>query len=96
LPQYSHLQLKYFPDRTPRSDIEGEQLLSQRTILLVLVRQTAICGAAAFLFGCSPTVRLEVPDKPIVINLNVKIEQEVRVKLERGVEEAMQNNPKIF
>lgn len=46
--------------------------------------------------ACSPTVRLEVPDKPIVINLNVKIEQEVRVKLEKGVEEAIQKNPKIF
>ncbi|MCC6914503.1 MAG: YnbE family lipoprotein [Rhodospirillaceae bacterium] len=46
--------------------------------------------------ACSPTVRLEVPDKPIVINLNVKIEQEVRVKLEKGVEEAMLKNPKIF
>ena len=46
--------------------------------------------------ACSPTIKLEVPDKPIVINLNVKIEQEVRVKLEKGVEEAMQKNPKIF
>jgi hypothetical protein len=70
--------------------------LAQRNILLTLARQTALCSAAAMLFACSPTVRLEVPDKPIVINLNVKIEQEVRVKLERGVEEAMQNNPKIF
>ncbi|MCA0201397.1 MAG: YnbE family lipoprotein [Proteobacteria bacterium] len=50
----------------------------------------------AALGACSPTVRLEVPDKPIVINLNVKIEQEVRVKLEKGVEEAMLKNPKIF
>jgi hypothetical protein len=46
--------------------------------------------------ACTPTVKLEVPDRPIVINLNVKIEQEVRVKLEKGVEEVVQNNPDIF
>lgn len=51
---------------------------------------------AAALLGCQPTVKLEAPKEPIVINLNVKIEQEVRVKLEKGVEEAMQQNPKIF
>lgn len=56
----------------------------------------ALCGVIILLGACSPTIKLEVPDKPIVINLNVKIEQEVRVKLEKGVEEAMQKNPKIF
>lgn len=59
-------------------------------------RTIALCAMITALGACSPTVRLEVPDKPIVINLNVKIEQEVRVKLEKGVEEAMLKNPKIF
>ncbi|MGE3474789.1 MAG: YnbE family lipoprotein [Rhodospirillaceae bacterium] len=71
---------------------------------LVLDRKKTALRAKAIALGamvtalgaCSPTVRLEVPDKPIVINLNVKIEQEVRVKLEKGVEEAMLKNPKIF
>ena len=36
--------------------------------------------------GCTPTVRVEAPKEPIVINLNVKIEQEVRVKVDRDVE----------
>jgi hypothetical protein len=64
---------------------------------LVLDRKTiALCTMVIALGACSPTVRLEVPDKPIVINLNVKIEQEVRVKLEKGVEETMLKNPKIF
>ncbi len=67
-------------------------MLDRKFIALCAV-VTALGGSVG---GCSPTVRLEVPDKPIVINLNVKIEQEVRVKLEKGVEEAMQKNPKIF
>jgi hypothetical protein len=39
---------------------------------------------------------VEAPDKPIVINLNVKIEQEVRVKIDRDVEELLKSNPDIF
>ena len=62
-------------------------------VFIPIAEQTGLIGA---LGACSPTVRLEVPDKPIVINLNVKIEQEVRGKLEKGVEEAMLKNPKIF
>ncbi len=46
--------------------------------------------------ACQPTVRVQAPDKPIVINLNVKIEQDVRVRLEKGVEEALDKNPDIF
>lgn len=70
--------------------------MRNRETILALSRYAALCGLIGCIGACSPTVRLEVPDKPIVINLNVKIEQEVRVKLEKGVEEAMQNNPKIF
>ncbi|MBP2298508.1 YnbE family lipoprotein [Azospirillum picis] len=46
--------------------------------------------------GCSPTVKIEAPDKPIEINLNVRIEQEVRVKLERDVDDAIRNDPALF
>jgi len=46
--------------------------------------------------GCTPTVKVEAPDKPIVINLNVKIEQEVRVKVDRDVDTLLQNNPNLF
>lgn len=73
-----------------------DRKMPDRKMLVTASRLAALCGMVAILGGCSPTVRLEVPDKPIVINLNVKIEQEVRVKLEKGVEEAMQQNPKIF
>ena len=37
--------------------------------------------------ACTPTVKVQAPDKPIVINLNVKIEQEVRIRVEKGVED---------
>ncbi|GBF57719.1 hypothetical protein PbB2_01388 [Candidatus Phycosocius bacilliformis] len=48
--------------------------------------------------GCTPTIRLEVPDKPLEININInmKIDQNVRVKLERELDKAAQANPGIF
>ncbi len=54
------------------------------------------CYVIVALSGCSPTVKVEAPDKPIVINLNIKIEQEVRIKVEKGVEDLLSDNPDIF
>jgi hypothetical protein len=59
-------------------------------------RTAAFAMTALALAACQPTVRVEAPDKPIVINLNVKIEQEVRVKIDRDVEELLKSNPDIF
>jgi hypothetical protein len=46
--------------------------------------------------GCEPTVKLSAPDKPIVIILNVKIEREVRVKVEREIDDVIRENKEIF
>ena len=48
--------------------------------------------------GCTPTVKVEVPNKPIEINLNInmKIEQNVRVRMEKELDKAIQENPGIF
>jgi hypothetical protein len=46
--------------------------------------------------ACTPTVQLAAPDKPITINLNVKIDQEVRVRLDREVEDLIAQNPDLF
>jgi hypothetical protein len=50
----------------------------------------------AGLGACAPTVRLEAPDKPIVINLNVKIEQEVRIRVERDVDKLLADRRELF
>jgi hypothetical protein len=53
--------------------------------------------AAGFLVtACNPTVKIEAPDKPIEINLNVKIEQEVRVKVDRDLDALLADNPDLF
>lgn len=53
------------------------------------------CGAAMMLplVGC---ISVSSPDKPIEINLNVTITQEVLVRLQRDVEQLIQQNPEAF
>lgn len=48
------------------------------------------------LAACNPTVKVEAPDKPIEINLNVKIEQHVKIEIEKDVKKAIANNKDIF
>ena len=51
-----------------------------------------ILGVAA----CTPAVRVEAPKEPITINLNIKLDAEVRVKLEETAKEDIEENPDIF
>lgn len=53
-------------------------------------------GAALCLFGCAPTVKVEAPEKPIEINLNVKIDHEIRVKVEKDIDELLAENKDLF
>ena len=57
----------------------------------------AVCLMLALLAGgCTPTVKLQAPDKPIEINLNVKIDHEVRIKVDKDLEKAIESNSAIF
>lgn len=53
----------------------------------------ALVLPAIVLAGC---VQVKAPDKPIEINLNVNIRQEVIVRLEKDVQGLIENNPGIF
>ncbi|WP_031552016.1 YnbE family lipoprotein [Parvularcula oceani] len=55
----------------------------------------ASLGVLLALPACA-TVQVRAPEEPIEINLNVKIEQEVRVRLDRDIEELIDENPDIF
>lgn len=48
------------------------------------------------LAACEPTVRVEAPKEPITINLNIKLDAEVRVKLEERAKQDIQSNPGVF
>jgi hypothetical protein len=55
----------------------------------------ALCAAAmpAILAGC---VQVSAPDKPIEINLNINIKQEVVVSLRDDARQLIENNPGVF
>jgi hypothetical protein len=55
-----------------------------------------VVAAAVSSFGCSPVVRVEAPREPITINLNVKLDADVRVKLEDQAKKDVAKNPDIF
>ena len=59
-------------------------------------RQIAILTASALLLGCSPTVKVEPPDEPITINLNVKIDHEIRVKVDKELEDVFSEDSGLF
>ena len=46
--------------------------------------------------GCSPRVEVAVPNEPITINLNVKIEHEILVKVDKEIDELLSENSDIF
>lgn len=60
-----------------------------------MIRLATLTGIAALTTACA-TVKVEAPDKPIEINLNIKIEQELRIKLDREIDELIADNPDIF
>lgn len=46
--------------------------------------------------GCTPTVQVQAPEEPIVINMNVKIEHEVRVKVDEELDRVFEQDEDIF
>jgi hypothetical protein len=55
-----------------------------------------IAAGAALMLPLAGCISVSPPDKPIEINLNVTIRQEVLVRLQRDVEQLIQENPQAF
>lgn len=50
-------------------------------------------SALAMLGGC---IQITAPEKPIEINLNVNVKQEVVVRLQKDADDFIANNPELF
>ena len=59
-------------------------------------RYLAPVAAAVLLPALTGCISVKTPEKPIEINLNVVIRQEVLVRLQRDVEQLIQQNPDAF
>jgi len=70
---------------------QGGQVMRKAAIMIL------VCTAyGAGLLACTPTVKVEVPDKPITINLNVKIEHEIRIKVEKDLDHVLSEDSGLF
>jgi hypothetical protein len=52
--------------------------------------------AALGVVACEPRVQVAAPDKPITINLNIKLDADIRLKLEDAAKRDIEKNPEIF
>ena len=50
----------------------------------------------ALAIGCTPKVEITPPQEPIVINVNVKIEHEIRVKVDKDLENLFEEDEELF
>ncbi|MBF0585178.1 MAG: YnbE family lipoprotein [Magnetococcales bacterium] len=62
---------------------------------LILLSCTGVVWLA-LLAGCSPTVTVAPPDKPIVINMNIKIEHDIRIRMDKEVDALIRKDKDIF
>ena len=60
--------------------------------ILILVMFSCLLLTAA----CTPTVKVEAPDKPIEINMNINIKHEILIKVEKEVEEMFEEEDDLF
>jgi hypothetical protein len=52
-----------------------------------------LIASGLLLAGC---IQIAAPDKPIEINLNVNVKQEVVVRLQKDADDFIANNPELF
>ena len=62
--------------------------MTWRPLIIVLL---AVAAGA-----CEPTVRVEAPKEPIRIQLDIKLDADVRVRIEEQAREDVKKNPEIF
>ena len=58
-----------------------------------LPQTVAAAAIAVFISGCDPTVRIEAPREPITINLNIKLDADIRLRVEEQAKDDVRNQP---
>ncbi|EKE82923.1 YnbE family lipoprotein [Idiomarina xiamenensis] len=53
-------------------------------------------AAVTTLWGCTPTVQVAAPKEPITINLNVKIEHEIYIRVDKELDKLFSESSGLF
>ena len=62
----------------------------------MIQHKTKVAAAALLALPLASCITVKAPDKPIEINLNVAIKQEVLVRLQQDVQQIINENPQAF
>jgi hypothetical protein len=63
---------------------------------MTVARTASAVGLLLALAACTPRVVVEAPKEPITINMNIKIEHEIRVKVDKELDEVFAEQGDIF
>jgi hypothetical protein len=59
--------------------------------------QRVLCSSLLLITAaCTPTVQVNAPKEPITINLNVKIEHEIRIKVDKELDTLFAEDSELF
>jgi len=75
---------------------EGNKVTTVKTTTGAWVLALLISGGVGGIGGCTPKVEVVPSDKPITINLNVKIDHEIRIKIEKELQEVLSEKSGLF
>lgn len=61
-----------------------------------LFKPVALLLLGVVLTACTPTVKVAMPSEPININLNVKIEHEIYIKVDKALDNLFDESSGLF
>ena len=60
------------------------------------IKLVSVVTVLMLMTACTPTVKIEAPKEPITINLNIKLDADIYVKLEEQAKKDIESNPDVF
>ena len=61
-----------------------------------MIQGLSLCLAILVTAACTPTVQVAMPNEPININLNVKIQHEILIKVDKELDELISDSSGLF
>lgn len=63
---------------------------------IAFIKTGLMLSIALLAYACTPRVEVVAPTKPITINLNVKIQHEIRVKVDKDLDNVFSEDKGLF
>lgn len=68
----------------------------QSTMRQLSLNRCIFLGCCLVIAACSPRIAIETPKEPITINLNVKIEHEILIKVDKQIDDLFSEKSDLF